>query len=125
MHHIINNTSLERRGDDVAALILIENMETGRSPDRYGALTLEEQFQIARAEAQRHGLQLQRLITLWDVPDNDRESRLANMLDCLKERPARFLIVPSSLYRGFTRTLVRQHRRVLNRHGTTLLITEK
>jgi hypothetical protein len=119
------NGSQERGYDGVASLILIENMTTMRSPTRYGALTFEEQSQIARAEAQRHGLHLRRLITLWDVPTDDQGSRLDNMLDCLKDRPAPILIVPSPLYRGFERTVIREHQRVLLRHGTMLLITEE
>ncbi|WP_314457016.1 hypothetical protein [uncultured Microbacterium sp.] len=106
-------------------MILIENTLTGRSPTRYGNLTVDEQCEIAEAATQRHGLNLRHLITLWDIPRWDRGSRLINMLDCLKEQPAHILIVPSPLYRGFTETATRKHRRVLERHGTTLLITEQ
>ena len=120
-----NKTGSDRRDGKVAALILIENTLTGRSPARYGNLTVDEQRQIAEAEAQGHGLNLRRLITLWDIPHRDRRVRLINMLDCLKDQPAHILIVPSPLYRGFTKTAIRKHRRVLERHGTTLLIAEQ
>lgn len=120
-----NKTGSDRRDGEVAALILIENTLTGRSPARYGNLTVDEQREIAEAAAQRHGLNLRRLITLWDIPRWDRGSRLINMLDCLKDQPAHILIVPSPLYRGFTKTAIRKHQRVLERHGTTLLIAEQ
>lgn len=120
-----NETGSKRRNDEVAALILIENMTTRRSPTRYGYLTVDKQCEMAEAEAQRHGLHLRRLITLYGVPPQDQRTRLATMLDCLKEHPAHTLIVPSPSYRGFKKTAIRKHRRVLKRHGTTLLLAEQ
>ncbi|MFZ8756971.1 hypothetical protein ACO03V_06060 [Microbacterium sp. HMH0099] len=120
-----NETGSERRDGAVAALILIENMTTRRSPARYGYLTVDKQCEMAEAEAQRHGLHLRRLITLCDIPPRDQRTRLANILDCLKEHPAHTLIVPSPSYRGFKKTAIRKHQRVLERHGTTLLLEEQ
>jgi len=120
-----NETGSERRNDEVAALIFIENMTTRRSPARYGYLTVDEQCEMAEAEAQRQGLHLRRLITLCGIPPRDQRTRLARMLDCLKEHPAHVLIVPSPSYRGFRKTAIRKHQRVLERHGTTLLLAEQ
>ncbi len=120
-----NETGLDRRDGEVAALILIENMTTRRSPARYGYLTVDKQYEMAEAEAQRHGLHLRRLITLCDIPPRDQRTRLATMLDCLNEHPAHTLIVPSPSYRGSRKTAIRKHQRVLERHGTTLLLAEQ
>ncbi|MEV7828362.1 hypothetical protein [Microbacterium enclense] len=120
-----NKTGSDRRDGEVSALILIENTLTGRSPARLRSLTVDEQREIAEAEAARYGLNLRHLITLWDIPRWDRRSRLIKMLDCLKDQPAHTLIVPRPLYCGFTKTAIRKHQRVLERHGTTLLVAEQ
>lgn len=114
-----------RRDGEVAALILIEHMLTRRSPARYGFLTVDEQCEMAEAEAHRHGLHVRRLVTLCGVPPQDQRTRLTTMLDCLREYPAPTLIVPSPSYRGFMKTAIRKHRRVLKRRGITLLLAEQ
>lgn len=118
--------SPERKESPVAGAFLRMESEAGnRAPAELGGQTIDEQQRIVHAHAKSIGVTIRHeFIGVSTADDDTPDARIARLLEILKTRPVRQLLVPSSLYQGYTDDETMKHTVLLMLHGTELILVE-
>ena len=118
--------SPERKEVPVAGAFLRMESETdARAPAALGGQTLEEQQRIGHDYAKSIGVKIfHEFIGVSTADDDTPDARIARLLEILKTRPVRQLLVPRSLYQRYTDDETMKHAVMLMLHGTELIFVE-
>ncbi len=107
------------------AFLRMETPTENRAPAELGGQTLDEQEQIVHAHAARIGVTIRyQLVWVATAEEDTPDARITQLLDILAKRPVRHLLVPASLYQGYTDDDIMKHAVMLTMHGTELILVE-